>query len=105
MRYHSVLHSETQVLKFFDWFTDTHTHTHTLTIVQPFGLSLQGHPRCIGFYASSASTGTLWTIKRHHDVAQLSSAEGTSMHQLILMDNSPSNTFKETKPYFKMPLR
>lgn len=66
--------------------------------MQPFGLSLQGHPRCIGFYASSASTGTLWTIKGHQDVAQLSCAEGTSMHQLILMDNPPSNTFKETNP-------
>lgn len=72
--------------------------------MQPFGLSLQSHPRCIGFYASSASTGTLWTIKRHHDVAQLSCAEGTSMHKLILMDNSPSNAFKETKPLFNLSI-
>lgn len=79
---------------------------HTLTIVHPFGFFLQGHARCIGFYASFASTGTLRAIEWHHDVAQLSCAESTSMYQLVLMDNSPSDTFKKTKPlsYFKMSI-
>lgn len=63
------------------------------TIIQSLCFSLQGHARSVCLYASMAATGTLWTFQRNLDVTQLSSTEGTAMDQLILMDNSSSNTY------------
>ena len=64
-----------------------------LTIMQSFGLSLQGHARREGLDASTAATRTLRAVQRNHDVTQLCSAEGTAVDQLILMDDASSNTY------------
>lgn len=71
--------------------------------MQFFGLSLKGHPRCIGLYTATAATHTLWAFQGNHDVTQLSSTEGTTMDQLIVMDNSSSNTCTQSQKYFLLP--
>lgn len=63
-----------------------------LTVVQSFGLPLQGHSGREGFDAALAAAGTLWAVQRNLDVTQLSGAEGAAMNQLGVMDNTSSNT-------------
>lgn len=64
--------------------------------MQLFCLPLQGHPRGICFNTPVASTGTVRPIQGHDKVAKFRSTEGAPVDQLVLMDDSTSNSCSET---------
>lgn len=61
--------------------------------MQPLGLALQCQARREGLDAASAAAGAGGALQGHHDVAQLGPTEGAAVDQLVLVDDTPADTW------------
>lgn len=71
---------------------------YTDTIMQLLSFSLQCYARGICFYTSLATAQALRSVQRYNNVPKLSGTERTAMDQFVLVNDSTSNSCKDTKP-------